>query len=182
MLVVGSRAVQGSVQWRTLEAIPILRPQPLARDHYREVYHSFCKIVGGVISPILANMTLDGLEQKLQHRFGRTQQQRTQNKVHLSRFADDFVVTGSTKELLEDEVQPIIAGFLEPRGLTLSATKTRVTHINAGFVFLGQNVRKYRGKLLIRPSNNSVKELLAKVRAVLKANPQAKAGGMCQPL
>lgn len=131
---------------------------------------------GGVISPILANRTLDGLEQELQRRFGRTQQQRTQNKVHLSRFADDFVVTGGTKELLEDEVQPIIAGFLEPRGLTLSATKTRVTHINAGFVFLGQKVRKYRGKLLIRPSNNSVKELLAKVRAVLKANPQAKAG------
>ncbi len=60
--------------------------------------------------------------------------------------------------------------------MTLSAIKTRVTHINEGFVFLGQSVRKYRGKLLIRPSNNSVKELLAKVRAVLKANPQAKAG------
>ncbi|MGD9029644.1 MAG: group II intron reverse transcriptase/maturase [Anaerolineae bacterium] len=131
---------------------------------------------GGIISPVLANKALDGLEQELQRRFGKTQRQRHQNKVHLVRFADDFIVTGTTKELLEEEVQPVIESFLAERGLTLSVTKTRITHISEGFDFLGQNLRKYGHKLLIRPSNSSVEEVLAKVRGVLKANPQAQAG------
>jgi RNA-directed DNA polymerase len=131
---------------------------------------------GGIISPILANMTLDGLETELQRQFARTQRQKSQNKVHLARFADDFVVTGSRKELLENQVRPVIEDFLAPRGLTLSATKTRITHISEGFDFLGQNLRKYGHKLLIRPSSSSIKQLLAKVRAALKANSQANAG------
>jgi len=133
---------------------------------------------GGIISPVLANMALDGLEQELQRRFGRTQGQKSRNKVHLIRFADDFVITGTTRELLENEVQPVVEGFLGPRGLTLSSTKSRITHISEGFDFLGQNLRKYGHKLLIRPSDSSVKALLAKVREVLKANPQANAGNL----
>jgi RNA-directed DNA polymerase len=96
--------------------------------------------------------------------------------VHLVRFADDFVVTGTTKDLLREKVQPVIESFLAERGLTLSVTKTWITHISEGFDFLGQNLRKYGQKLLIRPWDSSVKEVLAKVRKVLKGDPQAQAG------
>ena len=131
---------------------------------------------GGIISPILANMALDGLEQELRRQFGATQRLKSQYKVHLIRYADDFVTTGTTKELLEYRVQPVVERFLEERGVTLSATKTRITHISEGFDFLGQNLCKYNHKLIIRPSDNSEKTVLDKVRAVLKANPQANAG------
>ena len=67
------------------------------------------------------------------------------------RYADDFVVTGASRELLENEVRPLIERFLAERGLTLSAEKTKITHIGEGFDFLGQNLRKFGNKLLIRP-------------------------------
>lgn len=137
---------------------------------------------GGTISPILANMALDGLEQELRNQLGTSHRLRNHRKIHLIRFADDFVITGRTKELLENKVQPVVERFLEERGLTLSATKTHITHISEGFDFLGQNIRKYNHKLLIRPSNSSVKTLLSKVRAVIKANPQAKAGHLIMQL
>jgi len=131
---------------------------------------------GGIISPILANMALDGLEQELQRRFGETARERSQNKVHLIRFADDFVVSGSTERLLTDEVQPVVEEYLAQRGVTLSVNKTHITHIHDGFDFMGQNLRKYGQKLLIRPADNGVKALLDEVRRILKANPQANAG------
>lgn len=84
-------------------------------------------------------------------------------KVNLVRYADDFIITGSSKELLEKEVKPMIEGFLAQRGLTLSAKKTQITHIREGFDFLGQNVRKYGEKLLIKPSRRNVSAFLDKV-------------------
>jgi RNA-directed DNA polymerase len=66
--------------------------------------------------------------------------------------------------------------FLRERGLTLSQEKTVITHLENGFDFLGQNVRKYHGKLLIKPSKESVQGLLEKVRTLVKANKQAPAG------
>ncbi|MCP4598422.1 group II intron reverse transcriptase/maturase [Neptuniibacter sp.] len=131
---------------------------------------------GGIISPILANMALDGLETELIQRFGPTQRKRSQNKVHLVRFADDFIVTGTTAELLENEVRPVVETFLTLREAKLSVTKTHITHIDTGFDFLGQNLRKYGQKLLIRPSDGSMKALLTKIQAILKANPQTQAG------
>ena len=117
---------------------------------------------GGIASPTLMNMTLDGLEDLLKRRF------REDKKVHLSRYADDFVITGATRELLENEVRPLVEEFLRERGLDLSKEKTRVAHIREGFDFLGQNVRKYGDKLLIKPSQNNVKAFLDKVRGILK--------------
>lgn len=131
---------------------------------------------GGIISPILANMALDGLERELGRRFGRTARERSQNKVHLIRFADDFIITGNSERLLRDEVQPVVQEYLAERGVALSATKTHITHIRDGFDFLGQNLRKYDQKLLIRPADSGVKALLEEVRRVLKSNPQAEAG------
>ena len=121
---------------------------------------------GGIISPTLSNMTLDGLEKALMP-FRR-------RKVNFVRYADDFIVTGDSKELLEQEIKPVIIGFLKERGLTLSEEKTKVTHIEEGFDFLGQNVRKYNGKLLTKPSKKNVIKFLVKVRKVLKKHKTAK--------
>lgn len=131
---------------------------------------------GGLISPIIANLTLDGLEAKLRERYPRTSPNGCQPKVNLVRFADDFVITGSSKELLENEIAPLVAEFLKERGLQLSPEKCRITHINDGFDFLGQNIRKYNGKLLIKPSPKNVKAFLVKVRNVIKTSGQMSAG------
>jgi RNA-directed DNA polymerase len=133
---------------------------------------------GGIISPVLANMTLDGLEERLKAQFHTTLRARSQNKVNFVRYADDFIVTGSSKELLESEVLPLVQSFMKERGLELSLEKTRITHIEDGFDFLGQNVRKYDGVLLIKPSKKSIKSLLGKVREIIKANKTATAGNL----
>ncbi len=131
---------------------------------------------GGIVSPVLANLTLDGLESKLREHFPRTTLRGRQAKVNLVRYADDFVVTGSSKELLVTEVKPLVEEFLRERGLELSQEKTQITHIADGFDFLGQNVRKYHGKLLIKPSRKNVATFLAKVREVVKVGKQPTAG------
>jgi RNA-directed DNA polymerase len=123
---------------------------------------------GGIASPALANATLDGLERLLRQRFGATRMQRTRNKVHLVRYADDFIVTGTSKELLSNEVQPLVAHFLFERGLELSHEKTSITHIDDGFDFLGQNVRRYGTKLLLKPSRKNVGTFLTKIDDVIQ--------------
>jgi len=130
---------------------------------------------GGIISPVLANMVLDGLEKLLDQRFPK-RMKRTEPKVNLVRYADDFIITGVSKELLEQEVKPLVEQFLHERGLELSQEKTHVTHIAQGFDFLGQNVRKYDGKLLIKPSKKNVKTFLDKVRKLIKTYGSIPAG------
>ncbi|MBL1816448.1 HNH endonuclease, partial [Klebsiella pneumoniae] len=73
--------------------------------------------------------------------------------------------------MLENEVRPLIAAFMRERGLELSEEKTAITHIDKGFDFLGQNVRKYNGKMLIKPSKKNLKNFLCKVREIIKRNP-----------
>jgi len=121
---------------------------------------------GGIISPTLANLTLDGLERLLKGKFpsGRT----PSPKVNLIRYADDFIITGSSKELLENEVQPMVEQFMRDRGLQLSPEKTCITPIENGFDFLGQNVRKHGGKLLIKPSEKNTHTFLEKVRQAIR--------------
>lgn len=129
---------------------------------------------GGIASPTIANMTLDGLEAAVYQSVGSTEYARRRSKINVIRYADDFVITGCTKEVLEQRVQPAVARFLADRGLDLSEEKTRIAHIEQGFDFLGQTVRKYGGKLLIKPSRKSIKALLDKVRAIVKANKAAE--------
>jgi RNA-directed DNA polymerase len=131
----------------------------------KEVFHRTAEGTpqGGIISPTAANMALDGLHERLQMRF------KGRHKVNLVRYADDFVITGASQALLEDEVKPLVMKFLEERGLELSEEKTRVVHIDNGFDFLGFNVRKYNGKLLIQPAKSSVAAVKDKVRGILKA-------------
>jgi RNA-directed DNA polymerase len=134
---------------------------------------------GGICSPVIANLALDGLEGRLRTTFPRyvwKGGKRSCPKVNLIRLADDFVITGATQELLEHEVKPLVEAFLRERGLTLSHEKTVITHIADGFDFLGQHLRKYHGKLLIKPSAKSIKSMLRNVRAVIKGNKSASAG------
>jgi RNA-directed DNA polymerase len=132
---------------------------------------------------VLCNLVLDGLEKELAAAFGlKTSRQSRKAKVNLIRLADDFVVTGSSRELLEHQCIPLIEEFLKARGLELSQEKTRITHIAEGFDFLGQNIRKYNGKLLIRPSRKNVKTFLDKVRETVKGNKQATTGNLIRLL
>lgn len=124
---------------------------------------------GGIISPTLANLTLDGLEQQLKDRFFETKRKgkRYNPKVNFVRYADDFIITGNTKELLENEVKPVVEQFLRDRGLQLSAEKTCITQITQGFDFLGQNLRKFSGKMLTQPSRKNTHTFLEKVRQII---------------
>src|SRR5947207_7566115 len=117
---------------------------------------------GGIASPALANLTLDGLEPAI-----RAAIQPRRDKVNFIRYADDFVVTAASKEILEQKVKPVIVEFLRERGLKLSEEKTLITHIAQGFNFLGQRVRKYGKKLLIRPTPQSVRSVLEKARQLI---------------
>jgi len=128
---------------------------------------------GGIISPVLSNMALDGLEAAVYKSVGSTALARSNNQLNVIRYADDFVVTGVSKEVLESKVLPAVRRFMAARGLELSDEKTRITHISEGFDFLGQNVRKYTGKLLIKPARKSVKSLLVKVREIVRGNVSA---------
>ena len=126
---------------------------------------------GGSISPVLMNMTLDGLERILKERFPTSKRKYMMNFV---RYADDFIITGVSPDFLRNEVTPVVKAFLAERGLQLSEEKTVITHINDGFDFLGKNIRKYRGKLLIKPAKSSVKSILSKVRDIVKNNKSVR--------
>jgi RNA-directed DNA polymerase len=121
---------------------------------------------GSVISPVLMNMTLDGLESLLKTNFPRW----GGKMVNLTCFADDFIITGKSKEIVENEVKPLVTDFLKQRGLQLSESKTRITHIDDGFDFLASNIRKYGGKLLIKPSRQNVQAFLAEIKTTVREN------------
>jgi RNA-directed DNA polymerase len=129
---------------------------------------------GGIISPALANCALDGLERLLKGKYPTgTRLKSLQGKypaVNFIRYADDFIITSKSKELLEEEIKPLVAQFLQERGLELSSTKTVITHVEQGFDFLGQNVRRYpNGKLLTKPSKKNIKTFLDGIRKIIKA-------------
>ena len=116
---------------------------------------------GGLASPCLANLALDGLEKAILA-IGKQK-----DKIHFVRYADDWVVTASSKETLEERVLPTVTAFLKERGLELSTEKTKITHINEGFDFLGFNIRKYGTKLLIKPGEKGIKAFLENVEEIV---------------
>lgn len=135
---------------------------------------------GGIISPTLLNFVLSGLEEAAISAFSKHRNH--SNKVYLSIYADDFVATGATREVLEMQVRPAVEKFLGERELTLSQEKTKITHIDDGFDFLGSNIRKYNGKLIIKPSKESVKTFLRGMQATIKSHPTAKAENLIRLL
>ena len=131
---------------------------------------------GGIISPTLANMALDGLQKILSDRYKRKtiKGERYSPMVNLIRYADDFIITSENREVLETEIKPLVAEFLAERGLTLSEEKTMITNINDGFDFLGFNIRKFKNQILTKPSKPAQKRFLAKVRTTIKSNKACK--------
>ena len=123
---------------------------------------------GGIISPTLLTMTLRGLEVAL------TAATKPQHKVNLVTYADDFIITGASKEVLEELVKPLVVKFLLERVLELSPEKTLITHIEQGFDFLGFNVRKYGQKLLIKPARKSVETFLGNLKQLIKVSVNMK--------
>ena len=135
---------------------------------------------GGVISPLLLNIALHGLEEAAGVQYfltgSRAGQPRPGSPV-VVRYADDLVVCCRTRQQAE-QVKAELAGWLAPRGLTFNEDKTQIVHVSQGFDFLGFNVRRYRNsKLLIKPSSKAVKRfrerLAAEVRALRGQNVAA---------
>jgi RNA-directed DNA polymerase len=121
---------------------------------------------GGLISPTLMLITLRGLEET-----ARKVATHRSDKINVAIYADDFIITGASKELLEERVKPAVKEFLKVRGLQLSEEKTKITHIKDGFDFLGFNIRKYKcGKLLIKPAKQNVLRFLNNIRDVIRKN------------
>ncbi|MDP2217910.1 MAG: group II intron reverse transcriptase/maturase [Methanolobus sp.] len=142
---------------------------------------------GGIISPMLANMTLDGIESLLADKYHRGKSgkidsdYRRKHKVNFVRYADDFIVTAKTKEIAED-VKGLIKDFLKDRGLELSEDKTMITHIDDGFDFLGWNFKKYKGKLLIKPSKKSIEKVTKKISDSIKKGKDWKQESLIETL
>lgn len=138
---------------------------------------------GGIISPVLANIALDGLQKVVDGVIPKTTR-RGQNvaKVNFVRYADDFVITGASKEILENEIKPAVMEFFVDRGLSLSIEKTKITHVDDGFDFLGQNVRRYSGKLFIKPSLKSISSIKSKIRDIVSSNKQATTENLIRKL
>ena len=117
---------------------------------------------GGIASPVLANMTLDGWQEVLLQATPR------RKRVNFVRYADDFIVTGKSKEILETSIIPVVKKFLAERGLTLSKEKSKITYIRDGFTFLGQRVRKKKGELHITPDKTGTLNLVKKLGKVIR--------------
>ncbi len=117
---------------------------------------------GGVISPLLLNIALHGLHQRIGLSCGYV------------RYADDLIVCANTREDIE-AIQLTIEEWLQPRGLTLHLEKTRIVHSDDGFNFLGFSIRRYRGKCLVKPQKEKVLAFLAELRLWLNKHKQAAA-------
>lgn len=122
-------------------------------------------------------ITLSGLENAVKAVISQRK-----DKVHVCSYADDFIITGSTKEVLENKVMPVLEKFLLERNLVLSQEKTKITHIDEGFDFLGVNFRKYNGKLIRKPAKDNVLKFLENIRGAIKSNATAKAENLIHQL
>ena len=135
--------------------------------------------MGGVLSPLLANIALDGMErlfgaEDVRGRYVRPSRRRSLDcGVSLIRYADDLVVTAPTQDILQTHVVPALTAFLGERGLKLSEAKTKVVHIDDGFDFLGFNVRRYKGTVLTRPQKAKVVQHLRTIGDYLRRHRQA---------
>jgi RNA-directed DNA polymerase len=134
---------------------------------------------GGPLSPLLANVALDGMErlfgaEDAQGRYVRPSGRRGLDRgVSLIRYADDLVVTAPTREVLTTYVIPKLTAFLGERGLKLSEAKTRIVHIDEGVDFLGFTVRRHRGVVLTRPQKTKLVRHLRAIGDYLRQHRQA---------
>jgi RNA-directed DNA polymerase len=125
---------------------------------------TFC--VGAVVSPVLLNIALHGIEQAAGVRYLSTGSIRVDSPA-LIRYADDFVVLCHTRQSAT-AIKARLAGWLKPRGLAFNEQKTRVVTLSEGFGFLGFNVRRYGQKPLIRPSKAAIRRIRERLREELR--------------
>jgi RNA-directed DNA polymerase len=135
---------------------------------------------GGIISPLLANIALHGIEEEIGIKYRKIIDPKTEKiayKIdrHRSRYsvvayADDFVIMCETKDEARNMHQRL-RSYVEKRGLELSPEKTKITQLTSGFDFLGFNIRWYqcqKPKLLIKPSKESIKKAKEKIKEIFK--------------
>ena len=138
---------------------------------------------GGLISPLLANIALDGLEEFISEtikvkyltkdRGIKCWKSKTVNKFQFIRYADDFVILSREKEWIE-EVLPLIREWLKERGLELNQEKTKIRNIREeGFDFLGFHVRQHKGRCL-REGSNKYKRQIKLAKEKFDKNPLAR--------
>lgn len=126
---------------------------------------------GGIISPLLANIALHGMEEALNIKYNCTRLKdgrityTNKSKYVMVRYADDFVVLCKTKEDAQ-KVPDLLRNYLKERGLTLAPDKTYITQLKDGFDFLGITIRDFGGKVLTKPSKDSIKSFKDKVRKI----------------
>ena len=134
---------------------------------------------GGVISPLLCNIALNGLEELIKK--SNPSKKGISPGVHVIRYADDMIITGKTRDIVEKNKE-ILSEFLKERGLELNEKKTLVTHIKTGFDFLGFNIRRIKWHpelnkdtdqdtvLIIKPTVKGIKKLMASIREIIVMN------------
>jgi RNA-directed DNA polymerase len=139
-------------------------------------------IQGGIISPLLLNITLDGMERLfgIETKTGKylsPSKRRGLNKgISLIRYADDFIITAPSKTIISTYVLPKLKIFLQKRGLTLNQTKTQIVHRTKGFNFLGFTLRYYKSDnqkfLLCYPKKGKIFRYLNQIKTILIKNRQ----------
>lgn len=143
---------------------------------------------GGIISPLLANVALDGIERL----FGSESLDGTHippakrkgldRGISVVRYADDFVVMAPSKEILETYAKPKITGFLKDRGLTLSEAKTKIIHSSEGFNFLGFTIRRFNNALITKPQKEKILNHIEQLKTYLDRHQQTPAGQVIKEL
>ncbi|GGO98721.1 hypothetical protein GCM10012280_63520 [Wenjunlia tyrosinilytica] len=139
---------------------------------------------GGVISPVLLKIALHGMETAagVQYRqTGRRGGDTMPGSPLLVRYADDLVALCHSREQAE-QVKARLAEWLKPRGLVFNEDKTRVVHLEEGCDFLGFTIRRYHGKLLIKPSREAVRRIRNRLRAEVRSLPGANVAAVLQRL
>ncbi|NEW04360.1 group II intron reverse transcriptase/maturase [Bacillus megaterium] len=149
---------------------------------------------GSVASPLLANIALDGMEKEIGIVYRKTYKAnggyKIDPKCKIGRilYADDFIIVTETKEQAESIYQKLNP-YLQKRGIKLSEDKTKVTHIESGFDFLGFSLRQYKteqgNKLLIKPSKDSIRKAKSKIKdtfAVMRGRPVKKIIRVLNPI
>jgi len=157
-----------------------LKAGVLELNHYKDTDTGTPQ--GGTLSPLLANIALNGLERLFGAETDTGQylspsaRQELNKGITLIRYADDFVVIAPTHEIIEEYVLPQLQEFLARWGLTLNTTKTRIVRREEGFNFLGYTIRWFTPaqKLLIVPQKENIHQLLRQIKDILRTQRQAK--------
>lgn len=134
--------------------------------------------LGGIISPTLCNIALNGLEETIKSQF-KDPGKRTSSKVQVIRYADDVVITGKNEEILS-KCKQIMEKFIGERGLQLNQTKTRISNIEDGIDLLGFNISRkvwrtgmnrtnqQKDVLIIKPTLKAMKSIREKIAKTFK--------------